>query len=449
MLLCLALASAYTPIPQLTASAAAGRRRHCAIVSEEDKIVDTPSLANGEEQRQRLFEVCKMDKAGEIEECALNTADELAGFVGEARAEQIFSDARIRDASMFFSPASKEDALLTAEDLQACYVDDVCEVSEDMLLRAFGPDAFVTTAHTVPPSDCLQCPVPSAQCPLTAWRCVHCRFVKIKNKQREEADTHEQLPPSTKPRFHLHFGAGRLGMGLVVPAIAASGTPFGIVQRPKRKWMTLFQRVSAVSDADQIVVSTNDAIVVQNVEVIKTSSEDAHNTLMPPCSLVFGSSTDELGSIVARATSFSCSLGSAMSSVLIPLLADLPIAEHDAQPLLFCCENDHDAVMKLKEELAGHVRVIDCMVDRVCTGRTISSMGVDVATEPWCGSIVVLEPNLTKRLPFHSSVATAPSTAAECDYLSERKLPWPTPGTRTPTAPTLLTDGAALCASYR
>jgi len=103
-------------------------------------------------------------------------------------------------------------------------------------------------------------------------------------------------------------------------------------------------------------------------------------------------------------------------------LTSLPVAEHDEQPLLFCCENDHGSVMKLKERLAGHVRVIDCMVDRVCTGRTISSMGVDVATEPWCGSIVVLEPNLTERLPFHSSVATAPSTAAEADYLSERKF---------------------------
>lgn len=43
-----------------------------------------------------------------------------------------------------------------------------------------------------------------------------------------------------KARFHVHFGAGRLGMGLVVPAVAASGTPFAVVQRPKQRWQEVF-----------------------------------------------------------------------------------------------------------------------------------------------------------------------------------------------------------------
>ena len=48
--------------------------------------------------------------------------------------------------------------------------------------------------------------------------------------------------------------------------------------------------------------------------------------------------------MVDRATSFSCSLGSAMSGVLLPLLSELPVVPRDDQPHLFCCENDHDAV---------------------------------------------------------------------------------------------------------
>jgi len=43
-----------------------------------------------------------------------------------------------------------------------------------------------------------------------------------------------------KARFHVHFGAGRLGMGLVVPAVAASGMPFAVVQRPKQRWQEVF-----------------------------------------------------------------------------------------------------------------------------------------------------------------------------------------------------------------
>jgi len=41
-------------------------------------------------------------------------------------------------------------------------------------------------------------------------------------------------------RFHVHFGAGRLGMSLVVPAIAASGIPFAVVQRPTKEWEEQF-----------------------------------------------------------------------------------------------------------------------------------------------------------------------------------------------------------------
>ena len=45
---------------------------------------------------------------------------------------------------------------------------------------------------------------------------------------------------------------------------------------------------------------------------------------MPPHSMVFGSTPDDLGELVARATSFSCSIGGAMESVLLPLLSSLP-----------------------------------------------------------------------------------------------------------------------------
>ena len=111
-----------------------------------------------------------------------------------------------------------------------------------------------------------------------------------------------------------------------------------------------------------------------------------------------------------------------LPQVLLPLLSHLPEVEREQQPLLFACENDHGAVKTLQRELAGKVHVIDCMVDRVCTGRTIEDGGVDVAAEPWRGSIVVLEPQLKERVPFCSAVATVPSTEREAEYLSERKF---------------------------
>jgi hypothetical protein len=38
-----------------------------------------------------------------------------------------------------------------------------------------------------------------------------------------------EMPPLEK-RFHVHFGAGRLGLGLIVPALVKSRTSFALVQ---------------------------------------------------------------------------------------------------------------------------------------------------------------------------------------------------------------------------
>ena len=64
----------------------------------------------------------------------------------------------------------------------------------------------------------------------------------------------------------------------------------------------------------------------------------------------------------------------AVSAVLLPLLSPLPHVPTEQQPKLFCCENDHDAVLKLKAQLEGKVFVIDCMVDRVCTAREATTI---------------------------------------------------------------------------
>ena len=79
--------------------------------------------------------------------------------------------------------------------------------------------------------------------------------------------------------------------------------------------------------------------------------------------------------------------------------------------MLYCAENDHESVARLKRELRTRVRVVDCMVDRVCTGRRIGPQGVEIDAEPWPGSIVVLEPGFDPRyVPFAPSVATLPES---------------------------------------
>jgi len=231
----------------------------------------------------------------------------------------------------------------------------------------------------------------------------------------------EGVVATKKQKFHIHFGAGRLGLGLVVPAIYASGIPFAVLQRPKPKWAEIFSEGPGYVD-----IKVNDRIVAPGLARVSTSGKEIPYTEYPPRSLVCcGSLEDPIAlDLLARATSMSCSLGAAMGKVLSPLKELLPELEPDEQPVLYACENDHNAVMRLKKELEGTVAVVDCMVDRICTGREINADSIRIDAEPWTGSIVAQDPTVTesRRLPFSKSVATAPSSELEAEYYSERKF---------------------------
>ena len=54
---------------------------------------------------------------------------------------------------------------------------------------------------------------------------------------------------------------------------------------------------------------------------------------LPPQSLVFGSSLDDLGELLSRATSFSCTLGPAVERVIEPLLRELANAHFEIDDL--------------------------------------------------------------------------------------------------------------------
>ncbi|KAH8062064.1 hypothetical protein JL721_8785 [Aureococcus anophagefferens] len=51
-----------------------------------------------------------------------------------------------------------------------------------------------------------------------------------------------------------------------------------------------------------------------------------------------------------------------MAAEMAAALGSLPV--RDDPPVLYCAENDHDAVAALRETLAGRARVVDCVVDR-------------------------------------------------------------------------------------
>ena len=83
------------------------------------------------------------------------------------------------------------------EDYETCLAEETCEVSDDVLNKAYGPDVL----EQIREDEAAEAEVEDAV-------------------SDEDADA--PGPPAARAaRFHAHFGAGRLGLGLVVPAIAA------------------------------------------------------------------------------------------------------------------------------------------------------------------------------------------------------------------------------------
>lgn len=254
----------------------------------------------------------------------------------------------------------------------------------------------------------------------------------------------EKLPTS---RFHVHFGAGKLGIGLVLPALVAGKTPFAILQRPSDPWMPILGSSTAHVD----VYVNDDCItrlrVIRKLEdlqrlgyvdegsvdgsaggkpplrflvsAVHEKSEDVHDQRL----LVMNSSLEHL--FIATADSFSCSLGPALGPTL-QSLASSAVDSFNASfgnPPVYGCENDHKALDKLRPLLEHVTQIKECMVDRICSERYITETKLTVTAEPYPGEIVVTaRPPHTIKCPFAGPNVSTPTTYGSYSYLYNRKF---------------------------
>ncbi|KAH8080966.1 Histidine phosphatase [Aureococcus anophagefferens] len=146
-------------------------------------------------------------------------------------------------------------------------------------------------------------------------------------------------------RYHVHFGGAPRPRPRRA-AIAASGVPFAVVQRPKPRWQEIF-----LSDGESRVdVAVNDENKARRAETARR-----RRRYVPDYVLGDGASEEFSGDLNPGGDQRRCCTA----------------------------RSDHAAVAALKRSLRTRVRVVDCMVDRVCTGRRIGPAGVEIDAEPW------------------------------------------------------------------
>uniref|UniRef100_A0A0G4FWD4 Uncharacterized protein n=1 Tax=Chromera velia CCMP2878 TaxID=1169474 RepID=A0A0G4FWD4_9ALVE len=270
--------------------------------------------------------------------------------------------------------------------------------------------------------------------------------------------------------LHVHFGAGKLGMGLLLPALQAARSPFCIiepgfpmwndlmaplpVQEEGRKYRVLTMAVNGEALSRLIVVPPGGAVPSSFIEAMLKRKRPARK--LEEGSIVYdgvfilyppggedGEGGTALRQAVAYATSFSTSVGPAMPAVA-GLLIKLKKQQREkegpseagslppALPTLYGCENDHNGVEKMKEQLGGVIDVVDVMVDRICSNRTVEpAEGVDfrheVTAEPYTGAIVVLTPRVEDFVPSYlpglgGENLLLPPVDTAAQYLANRKI---------------------------
>lgn len=249
-------------------------------------------------------------------------------------------------------------------------------------------------------------------------------------------------------QFHIHFGAGKLGLGLIVPALVASGKKFAILQRLSSTWEPLASVPFNPKNPPTCEIRVNEEFVV-SLGII-SSKQDPEGRF------------DFLGShlqgfiVIADDDHILCQsaakIADTASTALGPYLNDCKSVlekyfarqvEHALDKIhgrdkgvfpIFCCENDHKAIDNLHDELSRSfvenassnnpttgdvssesdsssttsnnstnsafknncqkkpIAVVHCMVDRICSERHIQVIAADENTSLIASINITAEP---------------------------------------------------------
>ena len=180
---------------------------------------------------------------------------------------------------------------------------------------------------------------------------------------------------NSKSGKHVHIGAGKLGLGLIIPSLIEKYEHnLIVIQRNSNSWKVYNGR-------DVVLYKINGKNVENDVKFFIVRCRDDWdyywNNVNEKMILLVLSDDNELKSyIINVGTSFSCSLGKAMKPVLESLFMNENV--RDSKRILFAGENNHDMCYDLKRELHNKVNIVRLMVDGICTQRHITQEYIDI-----------------------------------------------------------------------
>lgn len=170
-----------------------------------------------------------------------------------------------------------------------------------------------------------------------------------------------------KKRIHIHFGAGALGIGLVLPKFTRSDGSLVIIQREGVDYESL-------STNSIIDFSINDNVFT-TAKVLR-GSFDSSKIELGTNYLVITSDTETISSYLEYATSISTSVGESLH-LIHKHFTNIKFGNKN----LYAFENNSsnvDSLSKFMDEHNTKICVVRVIADRICTNKSVSSNGFDV-----------------------------------------------------------------------
>lgn len=191
----------------------------------------------------------------------------------------------------------------------------------------------------------------------------------------DEKMSYEKLqnPPI---KYHIHLGAGKLGIGLVIPKFKHN--KLIIIQRPSLEWKALLN--------SSILTLSINSINYFDISVIHQNSIEFLNKLN--VKLINGESIfictdniDIIHHVMKSASSISTSLGDGLKDfedILLNLKSNLKVIN------IFPFENDTSIIDSIKsklEDMNSVLNVVPTIADKICRSRLISNTNINIEAE--------------------------------------------------------------------
>ena len=216
------------------------------------------------------------------------------------------------------------------------------------------------------------------------------------------------------PLRHVHFGAGKIGCGLVVPLLKArQHLSLCLIQRPSQRWAPLVaSRVSSVDVEVNHEEGTSRYIFSVISDLVDESRAKKYINEWAKGErdiILLTSNSIRIQLVLKNTQSISTSV---RQEPITDIAAEIAAAHRGKAVTVLPFENDEKCFSLFRKEFIGFPRITVCdvVLDRLCTDQQIETSTISVTTEKYA-SVHVLVPKAVLKIdgalrlakPFESS----------------------------------------------